>query len=72
MLRGVKVVVLDGLRFRPHPTHFSIEQAVEAADRIGAERTYLTHIAHDILHARDAEQLPEGIEFAYDGLVLTT
>ena len=72
MLRGVKVVVLDGLRFRPHPTHFSIEQAVEAADRIGAERTYLTHIAHDILHARDARSLPEGIEFAYDGLLVTT
>jgi len=69
-LMGTRTLVLDGLRFRSHPTHFSIDQAVDAATRIGASRTVLVHMTHDILHVRDARNLPEGIEFGFDGLEL--
>lgn len=66
-LNGLDVLVLDGLRFRPHPTHFTIDEAVELARRVGARRTLLTHICHEVSHARDSRQLPPGIELAYDG-----
>ncbi|RMF82684.1 MAG: hypothetical protein D6744_05805 [Planctomycetota bacterium] len=61
--------MLDGLRRRPHPTHFNLEQAVAMAARIAARRTYLTHIAHELSHAATNATLPDGIELAYDGLV---
>lgn len=71
LLEGLEVVVIDGLRFKSHPTHFSIPQALEAAARIGAARTYLTHLSHDAgLHADIEKKLPSGIHPAYDGLVL--
>lgn len=69
-LAGLKVLILDGLRYRPHPTHFSFAQAIEAAQKINAEKTYFTHITHDILHDEDNAKLPEGIELGYDGLVI--
>lgn len=70
LLEGVEILILDALRYRPHSTHFSVEEAMEAAARIGARRTILTHIAHEIDH--DAPQVPlrRGVEFGYDGLVL--
>lgn len=67
-LNGLKVLVLDALRYREHPTHFNIKQAVEAAQRINAGQTYFTHITHDILHDTDNPKLPERIALAYDGL----
>ena len=67
-LKGVDILVLDALRHEPHPTHFNIEQAVSAARRIGARRTYLLHITHSILHAEEDARLPEGIALGYDGL----
>ena len=67
-LENLKVLVLDALRYKEHPTHFNIKQAVEAAQRINADQTYFTHITHDILHDTDNAKLPERIEFAYDGL----
>ncbi|MEY4534662.1 MAG: hypothetical protein RLZZ246_980 [Planctomycetota bacterium] len=69
-LSGTRTLVLDGLRFRSHPTHFTIDQAIDAASRIGAARTVLVHMTHDILHARDAPMLPPGVEFGVDGLEL--
>ena len=70
-LRGVRVLVLNALWFgRPHPTHFSVEEAVEAARTIGAERTYLTHLSHRVTQAELDERLPAGIFAAYDGLVV--
>lgn len=71
LLQGVDTVVLDGLRPQTHPTHFSIGQAIDAAHRIGARKTYLTHLSHDAgCHADLEETLPEGVYAAYDGLVL--
>jgi phosphoribosyl 1,2-cyclic phosphate phosphodiesterase len=70
LLDGLDVVVLDALRERPHPTHFTIDEAVEAARRIGAPRTYFTHMCHDLGHAATNARLPPGMELAYDGLVL--
>lgn len=71
LLEGVHCLFLDGLRYRPHLTHFNITQAVEAAQRIGAAQTWLTHICHDCRHADLVRELPAGIAPAYDGLRLT-
>lgn len=57
LLAGVRHLMIDGLRFKPHPTHFSIDQAVDAARRIGASRTWITHICHDATHAELEEYL---------------
>ncbi len=70
-LQGLEVLVLNALFHRPHPTHLSIPEAVEAARAIGARRTYLTHLTHETSHAALLAELPEGVEPAYDGLVLT-
>ncbi|RMH23279.1 MAG: MBL fold metallo-hydrolase, partial [Gemmatimonadetes bacterium] len=70
-LEGVDTLVLNALWYGdPHPTHFNVEEAVEAARRVGARRTYLTHLTHRLRHESLAEALPEGIEPAYDGLVV--
>ncbi|MDP1571483.1 MAG: MBL fold metallo-hydrolase [Vicinamibacterales bacterium] len=70
LLEGLDLLVLDALRHRPHPTHFTVEAAVEAATRIGAARTYFTHICHDLPHEATCRALPESMELAYDGLVV--
>jgi phosphoribosyl 1,2-cyclic phosphate phosphodiesterase len=70
LLAGVRTLVLDALRERAHSTHFSVPEAVAAAARIGADRTYFTHISHDLPHAETCQRLPPGVELAYDGLVL--
>lgn len=67
-LRDLDVLVLDALRIRPHPTHMTLAQAIDWASRIGAKRTFFTHIAHEILHAEIAPTLPAGTQLAYDGL----
>lgn len=69
-LKDLDVLVLDCLRFKEHPTHLWVEKALEYVDQIKPRRTFFTHIAHDILHARDSARLPAGVEFAYDGLVV--
>jgi phosphoribosyl 1,2-cyclic phosphate phosphodiesterase len=69
LLDGVKVLILDALRYRPHSTHFSVAEAVTIASRVGATRTILTHLAHEIDHDAPAVELPPGVEFGYDGLV---
>jgi len=68
LLRGIDVLILDALRHDPHPTHMSISQAVETARRIGASRTYFTHMAHQLKHVETNAMLPDGMELAYDGL----
>jgi len=71
LLNGVRTLIIDALRDRPHPTHFSVAEALEAVARIAPERAYFTHIAHDLPHAETCARLPAGVELAYDGLVLT-
>jgi len=70
LLEGVQTLILDALRHKPHPTHFSVEEAVAAAGRIGAVRTYFTHVCHDLGHAETCAHLPPGVELAYDGQIL--
>jgi phosphoribosyl 1,2-cyclic phosphate phosphodiesterase len=68
LLRDLDVLVLNALRARPHPTHLNFEQAVVQAQRIGAPRTYLTHMSHEVHYGTASAGLPEGVELAYDGL----
>jgi len=67
LLDDLEVLILDGLRFTPHPTHFNIPQAIEMAKQIGAKQTLLTHLSHEVDHPVHDQQLPDGINLAYDG-----
>lgn len=70
-LRGVDTLVMDALRFRPHPTHFCIHEAIEVIQEIKPRRAFLTHLCHDVDHCTVDRGLPAGIHLAYDGLRLT-
>jgi len=71
VLSGVRILVLNALWYgNPHPTHFNVEEAIETARAIGAERTFLTHLTHRVGHAELAAALPPGIEPAWDGLTI--
>ena len=72
LLEGVRIVVLDALRDRPHPTHFSVSEALAVVAQMKPERAYFTHICHDLPHAATCARLPRGVELAYDGLVIET
>jgi phosphoribosyl 1,2-cyclic phosphate phosphodiesterase len=65
------VLVLDALRHRAHPTHFSLQEAVAVARRIGARQTWFTHMCHDLGHVATNAGLPETMALAYDGLRLS-
>jgi phosphoribosyl 1,2-cyclic phosphate phosphodiesterase len=69
-LRGVDTLILDALRYKEHPTHFNIDQALAVVEELKPRRTYLTHIAHELDHEATNAALPDGVELAYDGLVL--
>lgn len=70
LLRGADVMILDALRHRPHRTHLTVEQSVGLLGKIGAGRSYLVHLAHDLDHAATEAALPKGIRLSYDGLEL--
>jgi len=70
-LDGVETLIVDALRHRPHRTHFTVDQAIAASERVGPSRTYLIHMTHDLLHAKEDSSLPNGITLAYDGLILS-
>ena len=70
LLDGVRTIIVDALRHKPHSTHFSVAEAVDVVRRLGADRAYFTHICHDLPHAATNASLPAGMELAYDGLVL--
>jgi phosphoribosyl 1,2-cyclic phosphate phosphodiesterase len=68
LLKDLDVLVLDALQHRKHATHFTVQEALEAAARIGAGRTFFTHIAHGLAHEATNESLPANIRLAHDGL----
>jgi phosphoribosyl 1,2-cyclic phosphate phosphodiesterase len=70
LLKGLDVLVLDALQYKKHTTHFSVEEAIEVSRRVGARRTFFTHIAHALGHDRTNRELPRGIRLANDGLVV--
>ncbi|MGA1045708.1 MAG: MBL fold metallo-hydrolase, partial [Phycisphaerales bacterium] len=70
LLRGLRTLVLDLLRYRRHPTHFTADEAIAAASQIGAGRTLFIHMTHDIRHAELDSRLPPGMNLGYDGLTL--
>ena len=70
-LADVDTLIIDALRWKEHPTHFSVAQALEVVGRIKPRQTYFTHMSHDIgLHVVANAELPAGVELAYDGLVI--
>jgi len=70
LLENLDVLVLDMLRFRHHPTHLNLDQAIEIAQQVNAKQTYFTHMTHCVSHAKTDVELPENIHLAYDGLRL--
>lgn len=69
-LKGLKILVINALRFEKHPTHFNLEEALKVIDVLKPEKAYLTHLTHKFLYNRDNKILPANVEFAYDGLKL--
>lgn len=69
-LEGLKTLVLDALRVRHHPTHLTLDKAVEIAARVEAGRTFFVHMSHDLAHEATNEALPETMALAHDGLIL--
>ncbi len=70
LLEGLDHLVLSALRYKPHPSHATVEQALGWARRIGAKQTWLTHIAHELGHDETNRTLPAGVALAYDGLTV--
>ncbi|MDB5351125.1 MAG: metal-dependent hydrolase, beta-lactamase superfamily [Planctomycetota bacterium] len=70
-LQGLDTLILDALRHTPHPTHFSLGQALDVVERLKPRRAFLTHLSHDLDHAATESSLPPGVALAYDGLELT-
>lgn len=67
LLQNLQLLILDGLRFKPHNTHFNISQAIQVAQQLGASQTLLTHLSHDVDFSRHDPLLPQGINYACDG-----
>jgi phosphoribosyl 1,2-cyclic phosphate phosphodiesterase len=67
-LEGLDVLILDALREKPHPTHFSVDQALEVVERLRPKQTWLTHISHGLEHEATNARLPANVQLAYDGL----
>jgi phosphoribosyl 1,2-cyclic phosphate phosphodiesterase len=70
LLRGLQLMVLDALRLRPHPTHFSVAEALDVIAELKPKYALLTHLTHEVDHAILNPELPAGVELAYDGQVV--
>ncbi len=71
MLRDLDVLFLDALRYKPHPTHSTVQQSLNYVEQLAPRRAYFTHICHDLGHERAESMLPPNVRLAYDGLNLT-
>jgi phosphoribosyl 1,2-cyclic phosphate phosphodiesterase len=71
LLEGLDVLVIDALRYRHHPTHLTVDQALEIIDHVKPKQAYLTHIAHEIRHSDLESKLPDGVQIGFDGLTVT-
>ena len=69
-LEGVEILVLSALRLEPSRLHFSVDEAVEFSKRVGAQMTWLTHVAHEVEHEKTNASLPDNVQLAYDGLLI--
>ena len=69
-LRGVRVLIVDALRHRTHPTHMSVDEALALAGNVGPGRTFFTHLCHELSHSETEAALPENVRVAFDGLKL--
>lgn len=69
-LRGLDTLILDALRWEPHPTHFTIDEALGIVAQLRPRRTFFTHMSHSVPHAETERRLPAGVRLGYDGLVL--
>jgi phosphoribosyl 1,2-cyclic phosphate phosphodiesterase len=69
-LRGLDTLVVDALRRFPHPTHFSLFEALGLINHVGPKQAYLTHLSHGLAHRKLEEELPPHVHVAYDGLVI--
>jgi phosphoribosyl 1,2-cyclic phosphate phosphodiesterase len=70
LLEGLEILILDALRFEPHPTHFSLNQALEVVTALKPGRTFLTHLSHTFDHGPTEAMLPPDVALAYDGLTV--
>jgi len=69
-LEGLDILFLDALRYKPHPTHSTVENSLKIVERLRPKRAFFTHICHDLPHERTNASLPENVRLAYDGLKL--
>ena len=69
-LRGLDILFLDALRYKPHPTHSTVEQSLKIVEAVKPKRAFFTHICHDLPHAETDASLPAGVRLAYDGMKL--
>ncbi|MDY0292246.1 MAG: GPMC system MBL fold metallohydrolase [Desulfuromonadaceae bacterium] len=70
-LLNLEVLIIDGLRFRPHVSHLTVDAAIEIGRELGAKRIILTHLSHDVDYTHHSQYLPPGVELAYDGMHLS-
>jgi phosphoribosyl 1,2-cyclic phosphate phosphodiesterase len=71
LLEGLDVLFLDALRYKPHPTHSTVERSLQYVEQLKPARAYFTHISHDLMHERAESLLPENVRLAFDGLQIT-
>ena len=69
-LQDLDILFLDALRYKPHPTHSSVEQSLKIVDEVKPKRTFFTHICHDLPHEATNAALPPGVQLAFDGMKL--
>jgi phosphoribosyl 1,2-cyclic phosphate phosphodiesterase len=68
-LTDLDVLIIDALRYTPHPAHFHIDSALEVIKKLKPCRAILTHLTHEVAY-KDGDRLPKGVEFAYDGMTI--